>query len=122
MDRMEKVNELMRREISQMLQTEFQDPRLTFVTVTHVKVSRDLRHAKVGFTFLGDDKQIAAVEKVLDQIRGYVRKLVGQRVRIRYIPQIEFVYDRSVAYGARIEQTLQDIQEGPREQTGPEER
>lgn len=109
MDRIDKINQMIKREISLMLQQEFQDPRLTFVTITQVSVSRDLQHARVSFSFLGDDSLLPDVERKLAQSRGHIRKLLGQRISIRYTPQIDFVYDRSIVLTARIEQTLNEL-------------
>lgn len=109
MERMEKINEQMKREISQMLQQEFEDPQFMLITVTGVKVTPDLRHARVRFSVLGDDHKINELQTRLDQSRGYFRRLIGRRIRLRYTPQIDFVYDPSVAQSARIEQALQEI-------------
>lgn len=111
MDRMERVNEQMRREISQMLQMEFEDRRLKMVTVLNVHVSKDLQHAVVYYSVLGDEAKIQEMDEVLQKIKGYIRKLVGQRIRLRYTPEIRFEYDRSIAYGAKIEKTLAEIKE-----------
>jgi len=109
MERMDRVNEQMRREIGIMLQKDFQDPRLSLVTILSVEVSKDLQHALVYYSVLGDDQKIEAVAQVLERVRGHVRKLVGERIRLRYTPEIRFEYDPSIAYGARIEQTLAEI-------------
>jgi len=109
MGRMERVNEQMRREIGTMLQQDFQDPRLKLVTILHVDVSKDLRHAVVFYSVLGEEKKIQEVGAVLERLRGYVRKLVGERISMRYTPEIRFEYDQSVAYGAQIEKTIQEI-------------
>ena len=109
MGRMEKVNQLMKREISNIIQQEMEDPRFTFVTITQVKVSPDLRQARIGFSFLGDDRQLKNVAEGLSRVSGYIRKLIGQRIRLRYTPKLEFVYDQSIAYSAQINQALQEI-------------
>jgi len=109
MNRMDRVNELMKREISALLQRESQDPRLAFVTITGVKVTPDLQLARVSFSVLGPKANLAEVENGLNSARGFVRKLVGQRVELRRIPEIEFVYDPSMEYSDRVEQTLDDI-------------
>lgn len=113
MGRMEKVNQMMKKEIGNMIQQEIQDPRLRFVTVTHVDVSRDLHYARVNFSVLGDREQVVAAEKGLDGARGYIRRLIGQRISLRYTPEIEFIYDPSIEYSARIEKTLEDIKRNP---------
>ena len=107
MSRIERINEMMRREIGVMLLEEIRDPRLKFVTITSVDVSKDLQHAKVFYSVLGNDHQAAG--EALEKARGFVRKLVGQRVIMRYTPEIDFVYDKTIEYSDRIEQTLQEI-------------
>lgn len=109
--RMEKINAQMKREISSMLQTDFNDSRFTFVTVTRVVVSPDLHQARVNFTVLGDEQQVQRAADDLNRVRGFIRKLVGDRVRLRYTPEIEFFYDKSVEYSDKIERTLQEIHE-----------
>lgn len=107
MDRTKRVNEMIKREISVMLIEEIRDPRLKFVTITGVEVSKDLQHAKVFYSYLGSDRQGA--QEALDKARGFVRRLVGQRVVMRYTPEIQFFYDKSIEHSDRIEQTLADI-------------
>ena len=88
---------------------ELQDPRLKFVTVTEVDVSRDLRHARVSFSVLGDEVKIQEAAEGLNRARGLIRKMVGQRISTRYTPEIVFVQDRSREYGVKIEETLEEI-------------
>ena len=117
--RIDKVNEFMKREISNIVLFELQDPRLKVVTITGVEVSRDLRYAKANFSVLGTKKQIREATEGLSSARGMIRKLVGQRVNLRYTPEIQFIYDRSLEYSSRIEETLQDIKN--ESQTDPED-
>ena len=100
---------MVKREISKMLQQDIKDPRLAFVTITDVDVSKDLRYARVSFSVLGEEKKILDAQEALDHANGYIRKLVGDRVRLRYTPRFEFFYDQSIAYGARIEKTFEEI-------------
>ncbi|OGX09060.1 MAG: ribosome-binding factor A [Omnitrophica WOR_2 bacterium GWA2_47_8] len=109
MDRIEKVNEQMKREISHILQADLKDPRVQLSTITQVVVSRDLRHAKVSFSVLGDAKKVREAQESLNKARGYIRKLIGERINLRYTPEIDFVYDKSIEYSARIEQALEEI-------------
>ena len=110
MGRIDRVNELMKREVSQIIREELQDPRIQFVTVTYVKVSPDLRYAKVSFSVLNGVEEAEKTLKGLNQARGLVRKLIGQRIKMRYTPEIEFVHDKSAEYGAFIEEKLREIQ------------
>ena len=111
MERLDRINQLMRREIGNILLEEFHDPLFTFVSVTKVMTSRDLKQARVYFSFYGEKGQLEAVGQSLGKIRGYLRKLIGQRIRMRYTPELIFVYDDSILYAARIEETLQELRQ-----------
>lgn len=111
MSRIERINQVVKEEISNILSRELKDPRLKFVTITSVNVARDLRYAKVYFSVLGNAAQVEAVQQGLDSARGFVRRLIGQRVRMRYTPEIEFVFDRSLEYSIQIEQALERIKD-----------
>lgn len=112
MDRIDRVNEQLKREIGRIIQQELGDPRLTFVSVTKVQVSRDLRNAKVFFSVLGDSRTQEAAYQGLRNACGLIRRMVGQSVPMRYTPEIHFAYDKSIEYSAQIEKTLMDIQHG----------
>ncbi len=114
MSRIDRINEMVKREISVMLLEEARDPRLKFVTILRVDVSKDLQHAKVFYSVLGHD--LKGAEDALSNARGFVRRLVGQRVVMRYTPEIDFIYDKSLEYSDRIEQTLLDINRGKTEE------
>lgn len=109
--RIEKVNSSVKRELAHMLESgEINDPRISFVTILNVEVSRDLQHAKVKFSTLSDDPQdIQAALKGFESSRGYVRRLLGQRITLRYTPQLQFIYDKSVKYAADIDKALEEI-------------
>ena len=109
MARIERINQQVKREIGRILQQELGDPRLQFVTITEVDVSRDLRNAKILFSVLGGGEQKHAAQQGLEGARGMIRKLLGQNMYIRFTPELFFVYDRSVEMSARIEETLKEI-------------
>lgn len=114
MDRMDKINELVKREISSILRQEFQDPRLMMVTILNVDVSRDLRNARISYSFLGDQKQLKEVARSLNKLGGYIRKLLGERMQTRNTPRLDFVYDKSVIHSVGVEQVLEELrQEDP---------
>ena len=115
MGRIERVNEQIKREIGQILLQELADPRLQFVTITSVDASLDLRHAKVYYSVLGDEKQIGKAQECLNHAQGMIRRLVGQKIKIRYTPQLMFIYDKTMAISAKIEETLQEIHNESRE-------
>jgi ribosome-binding factor A len=109
MGRIEKVNQQLKREISIIIQQDLGDPRIEFVTITSVDVSRDLRNAKVLFSVLGEPSKAEVAQKGLEGARGMIRKLIGQRIKMRFTPDLSFVYDHSIELSARIEETLKGI-------------
>lgn len=109
MERIKKVSQQVKREIGRILQRELGDPRLQFVTITEVDVSRDLRSAKILFSVLGENDQRHAAQQGLEGARGMIRKLLGQNMKMRFTPELFFVYDQSVEMSARIEETLKEI-------------
>jgi len=109
MDRISKINEQVKREIGLILQQEMQDPRLQFVTITGVEVSKDLQHAKVYFSALGDHEQAEKAQDSLNNARGLIRRMLAQRLQLRYTPEITFFFDKSIEYGARIDQALEEM-------------
>ena len=109
MARIDKINQQVKREVGRIIQEELSDPRLQFVTITEADVSKDLRNARISFSVLGDMSQIHAAQQALDRAKGMVRRLLGQRVELRYLPDLFFVYDQSIEMSARIEETLKEI-------------
>ncbi len=85
------------------------DPRLGFLTVTEVAVSRDLRHASVFVSVLGDADAKTATMDGLRSAVGYIRRALGQRLQTRYTPDITFKLDESIERGARVNKLLGDV-------------
>ncbi len=105
--RPERVGELIKKEISDLLQKDIKDPRIGFVTVTDVEVSGDLRHAKVFVSILDDSKEDTM--KGLHATEGFVRREIGNRIRLRHTPEIIFRYDDSIEKGTRIFGILENL-------------
>ncbi|NMO96203.1 30S ribosome-binding factor RbfA [Paenibacillus lemnae] len=104
-----RVGEQIKKELSQLIQTEMKDPRIGFITVTGVDVTSDLSQAKVYLSVLGDDEQKAATLKGLEKANGFLRSELGKRVRLRHVPELLFKFDESIEYGSRIEKLLGEI-------------
>lgn len=112
---MPKVEEAIKEALGHILQEELTDPRLGFATVSHVKVSKDLRHATVGVSFLSDEPEdIDAALEALEHARGFIRRELGGRVRMKYLPDLRFVYDSSTAYASHINSVLRQIERDER--------
>jgi ribosome-binding factor A len=110
--RVGRVGEQIKKELSVILQTEFKDPRLGFVTVTGVDVTNDLSQAKVYLSVLGDEDQKAETLKALAKGTGFLRSEIGRRIRMRHVPELIFKFDPSVEHGSRIEELLKQMNSG----------
>jgi ribosome-binding factor A len=118
--RSEKVADLIQKEISQMLVKSIKDPRIGFVTITKVSVSEDCRFAKVYFSVVGTLAERERSMKGLDSAKGFVRKELGRRIRLRYTPEILFQFDPSIEYAIHMGELIQTIQQ-EKEPNGGEE-
>lgn len=109
-DRTSKLSEQMKKEISNIIQNEIKDPRIPMLTsVINVEVTKDLRYAKVFISVFGDDdKKVKCIEG-LKSAAGYIRKEVGNRMKIRYIPEMLFELDKSIEYGLHIDRVLKEM-------------
>lgn len=110
--RVGRVGEQIKKELSHILQTEFKDPRIGFVTITAVEVTNDLSFAKIYLSVLGDEQQRENTLKALERGAGFIRQELGKRIRLRKIPELVFKFDTSIEYGSRIEGLLEKIHEG----------
>jgi ribosome-binding factor A len=108
--RIDRIEEQLRAELSEIIEREVQDPRIGLVTVTRVKVSPDLRHARVFVTVLGSDEDKKKTIEGLRSAASYTRRSLGQRLRhLKRIPDLTFGYDEEVEKGIRIEELLDQI-------------
>ncbi|MBN2097397.1 MAG: 30S ribosome-binding factor RbfA [Candidatus Omnitrophica bacterium] len=107
--RIERVSQEIKKEIGAMLHGEIKDPRIGFITITKVELSRDLHLAKVYFSFLGTDKQLRDTQVGLQRSRGFIRKLLGERIKIRYTPEIIFKFDKNLEYSVHIQEVIDKI-------------
>ena len=99
----------MKREIAEIIRDELKDPRIGFVTITRVDVTRDLRYAKVFVSVYGKELEKEQSLKVLNNASGFVRKEVGNRIKLRHTPEILFSIDNSIEHGTKITQLLNKI-------------
>lgn len=110
--RIEQVNKLLRRELSDLLQRQIKDPRLdSFVAVTEVDTSTDLRHAKVFVSHLGSETEKQEILRVLGAASGFLRKELAQNLKMRRIPELSFCWDDSLERGAHILKLIDQVTE-----------
>ncbi|MCM3881300.1 MAG: 30S ribosome-binding factor RbfA [Vicinamibacterales bacterium] len=107
--RPDRVADQVRAEVSSMIARDLHDPGLGFITITRVQVSPDLQHARVYYTALGDQAARTSSGKALDRAASFMRRQIGQRLRLRRAPELAFVFDESIGHQDRITQLLQEI-------------
>lgn len=107
--RIEKVQELIKQEVSQIILQELKDPRIGFVTVTQVDVTGDLRMAKIYVSIMGSDEQIKNTWDGLQAALGFIRREIGHRIRLRCTPELSFHLDKSLDYSVHIQELLTKI-------------
>jgi len=107
--RSHRVGEQIQKEISALLIKGLKDPRIGFVTITAVEVTPDLHLARVFFSVMGSESDIKNTEKGLKSSVPYLRRELGKRLRMRYVPDLLFQFDHSLAYGNRIDTLLRQI-------------
>lgn len=106
-----RVGEQIKKELSQILQTELKDPRIGFVTITGVDVTGDLSQAKVFLSVMGSEQQREDTLKALARAKGFIRTEIGKRIRLRTVPELIFQIDTSIEYGSRIQELIHKIHE-----------
>lgn len=111
-NRSERIAEEIRKEVATMLFGEIHDPRIGFVTITKVQVSKDLRHAKVYYSIIGSDEEKEKTMAGLQSSSGYMRREIGKRLKLRYFPELTFKFDDSLEYASRIEKIIKEIKSG----------
>ncbi|WJH33296.1 30S ribosome-binding factor RbfA [Paenibacillus aurantius] len=107
-----RVGEQIKKELSLIIQTEFKDPRIGFLTITGVEVTNDLSQAKVYLSVLGSEEQKEETLKALARGTGFIRSELGKRIRLRVVPKLLWKFDTSIEYGSRIEGLLGQLNDG----------
>ena len=112
-NRMARLANELQQEIALIIHQELKDPNLGFVTITRIELSKDLRHAKVLFSCLGDEAQRGRSQEVLDRSAGYIYSLVKKRFRLKVIPEFAFRYDASIAGVIELSEKMDRLRDYP---------
>jgi ribosome-binding factor A len=108
--RIERINNLIRREISELLQRQVKDPRLgTFVAVTEVATSPDLKYAKVFVSYISSQEEKQEILEALTAASGFLRKELNKNLRLRHIPELSFHWDDSIERGDRLLRLIDQV-------------
>ena len=107
----DRMDAILMKEISRILQFELKNPKLGFVTVTDVQCTRDMSQAKVFVSFLGQQDRNEAGMKILNQSKGFIRSTLAKNVKMRKVPDLIFVQDKSLERGRKIDNIIKQINE-----------
>ncbi len=111
--RQERMAEEIKRLLSYII-TDLKDPRLnvTAISITRVDITKDLSHAKINVSVLGDEEEQNRTMQVIQKAKGYIRSELSRQLDIRYAPELEFRLDKSIEHGIKISALLDEIREG----------
>lgn len=107
--RQKKLADQIKKQVSQIINHKLKDPRKGFITITGVKISRDLRIASIYFTTLGEKEQRERSRETLDRGKNFIRSELALNLKLRFTPELRFFYDESLEYSEHIENLLKKI-------------
>lgn len=108
--KIQKLEKQIERELSRIFLNDVKED-VGFITITGVDLTNDLSFAKIYYTVLGNEEKKQAVAKRLEKAKGFIRTTLGSRVQMRKVPELIFVYDKSIDYGNKIEQLIEKIKD-----------
>lgn len=109
--RINRVEKACKEELSEILQREVKDPRVGFVTITKVKVTPDLRHAKVYVSIMGNEEEVENSIAGLESAKGYLRSHLGKHLRLKFLPELEFLRERIAEEALRLNEIMRQVKE-----------
>ena len=112
--RPERVQEALRQEISTIVHNHIKDPRIGFLTITKVELTKDLRYAKVYFSVLGDEKDKKRALHGLNSAKGYIKGHVGDKIQLRFMPELDFRIDNTFEQIKEIKDLLNRVKDKER--------
>ena len=104
--RVQRVEKIIERELASIIFSEVHNELIKFVSITKVALNKDMSVALVWYTVLGNDGEIEATKKAIEQAKGFLRSELAHRLDLRKTPELRFKYDESLEYGKRIEELL----------------
>ncbi len=110
-ERVKRVSETLKEVLSEIIQYELKDPRIGFVTITRVEMSADLRFARVWVSVLGSSGENQALLEALDGAKGFIKGEISKRIRLRYMPELNFLIDSNVENYVRIDKIIRKLRE-----------
>lgn len=118
--RKDKIEELIRRVVSEIIISEIKDPRIGFTTVTKVELNRDFSEVEIGVSVLGTPREMRKTIEGLRSATGYIQHRLGKEIRLRHVPHVNFSLDGSVADGVRMVDLIDSL-DIPKDESDEEE-
>ncbi len=122
MSRVERVNQEVKKIISEVLLFEVKDTRIGLITVTHVQMSADLKQAKIYYTVLGDEKKREDAKKGLESANGFIRQALAHKMRMKSTPELIFYFDDTLDRTIKVEEMLDEIRDEIKDEDREEDR
>lgn len=107
--RVQRVEKIIERELASIIFSEVHNELIKFVSITKVALNKDMSVAMVWYTVLGNDGEIEATKKALEQAKGFLRSELAHRLDLRKTPELRFKYDESLAYGNHINEVIENL-------------
>lgn len=111
--RKDRVAHLLQKELSQLIVARIKDPRMGFITITHVEMPPDLKSAIVFYSVIGDAQKREETQVTLERSAGFLQKEIAHLLKLRYTPRLKFRYDDSLNQGIAIDAVLKDLKTDP---------
>lgn len=111
-NRVRKIAEGIKEEVSDIIRTKLKDPRVGFITITSVKTSKDVNYATVYVSILGEEEEQQETMATLKNAAGFIRTELGSRIRFRHVPELRFIQDKALEHHAEIDALIKQINEG----------
>lgn len=108
-----RVGDLILRVVAELLSKKVKDPRVNGVTLTGVEMSRDLKHAKIFFSHIGEEEDVRRAKSGLESAKGYIKREIGLNLELKYVPEMVFIHDPSLKTGAYMERLLDKLKSEP---------
>ncbi len=105
-----RVGDKILREMASFLLSKVKDPRVQGVTMTGIRLSDDLKRAKIYYSVIGDEGRVKEVQAGLDSAKGFIKREIGLRMELRYVPELTFVHDPSLETGSHLEILFQEME------------
>ena len=105
---MQKVDSELRKQLMDIIQKEIDDPTVEFLSITRVETTSDLQESKIYFSLL-DENKYAQAKHILNSMKGFIRGMLGKKIRLKVLPQLNFIPDESIKYSVEIYQKIEEL-------------